>query len=213
MPFRIYYLEGWRPITDPVEIQIAKTAVLRSLRTEYTRIWRRHGPPKALKWVIWWVFFRLPYPISDHIISGYFHCSDTEITPHWTLRGFDHNGIARITYHIFPWGTNAHFGFSNGGRYWAGRRLRASQCRRIWLTCTWALIPRDPFLLGKVWTFTCSGYSILCTDTCNYASIILYFMFSKCCRRTVPDINVITLRSELNQMQHKTKSERKKCKK
>lgn len=53
MTFRIYYLEGWRPITDPVEIQIAKTAVLRSLRTEYTRIRRRHGPPKALKWVIW----------------------------------------------------------------------------------------------------------------------------------------------------------------
>lgn len=65
------------------------------------------------------------------MISGNFHSSDTEITPHWTLRGFDQNGIARVTYHVFPWGTNARSGFPNGGRYWAGKRLRASQCHRI----------------------------------------------------------------------------------
>lgn len=53
MPYRIYYLQYWHPITDPVERQIAKTAILRSLRAQYRRIKYAYGPPKAFRWVIW----------------------------------------------------------------------------------------------------------------------------------------------------------------
>lgn len=70
----------------------------------------------------------LNFATSHSKPSGKFHSSDTENTAHWTLRGFDRDGIARVTYHVFPWGTSARFGFSNGGQYWARKRLWASQC-------------------------------------------------------------------------------------
>lgn len=52
MPYRVYYLERY-PMTDPTERQIAKAAILRSLRAQYRRIKNTYGPPKAFKWVIW----------------------------------------------------------------------------------------------------------------------------------------------------------------
>lgn len=68
---------------------------------------------------------------SDIKSSGVFHSSETEILPHWTLRGFDQTGIARITYHVFPSGTDISHLFLNGGSYWEGRQLRSWQCRRV----------------------------------------------------------------------------------
>lgn len=133
MPYRIYYLRHWHPMTDPVERQIAKAAILRTLRAQYARIRRVYGPPKSFRWVIWCApDSSLFHSSSDNVTSsGIFHVSGSEDIPHWTLRGFDPRGVARVTYHIFPWGTDARYEFVNGGRYWNGKCLRSSQCCRL----------------------------------------------------------------------------------
>lgn len=120
-------------MTDPVERQIAKAAILRTLRAQYARIRRVYGPPKSFRWVIWCApDSSLFHSSSDNVTSsGIFHVSGSEDIPHWTLRGFDPRGVARVTYHIFPWGTDARYEFVNGGRYWNGKCLRSSQCCRL----------------------------------------------------------------------------------
>lgn len=133
MPYQIYYLRHWHPITDPIERQIAKAAILRSLRAQYERIRYAYGPPKSLRWVIWCAPDSFVLHLSNTKVtpSGVFHLSGSEDIPHWTLRGFDPRGVARVTYHVFPWGTDAHYEFANGGRHYNGKYLRSSQICRI----------------------------------------------------------------------------------
>jgi hypothetical protein len=45
-----------------------------------------------------------------------FHCSTSERNPHYTVQGFDHNGFAQRTLHIFSWRRSILF--SNGGTTW-----------------------------------------------------------------------------------------------
>jgi hypothetical protein len=131
MPFRVYYLKDWHPISDPTEQHIAKKAVLKSLQKLYNRMSRRHGSPKALVWGIWYVFLHIPHCLQlIFVAGGYFHPSLTEPIPHWTMRGFRNNGISVTTVHVFPGGKGSCH-FPNGGRYWANAWLDIASCEHL----------------------------------------------------------------------------------
>lgn len=64
------------------------------------------------------------------LVSGEYHSSWTESIPHWTVRGFDADGVSVATIHAFPGGDGSRH-FPNGGRHWANIHLDITRCQRL----------------------------------------------------------------------------------
>lgn len=87
----------------------------------------------GLFWVLMYIFFfYFSLSLIFCIRTGY-HRSRSEAQLHYTVRGFDHNGFAHKTIHVF---SNRHsVVFPNGGKVWKSgcRAIRfQAECEVLW---------------------------------------------------------------------------------
>ena len=93
-----------------------------------------NGEKAGLVWVLMYIFsfLFLSFFVTDCIRTG-LHCSKSEAQSHYTLQGFDKDGFAHKTIHIFS--IRHSMVFPNGGKVWKSGccaiQLRA-ECEVLW---------------------------------------------------------------------------------